>query len=272
MTSTVVAQPTAGGVTAESSCAVVAVAALASSGSQNVNGRNSTSSSKASAIASACFCIIGSALARVARLSAPSTPATARPTTTMKMMSSTSESPADFRSCELRVASCELKGVVEAHSKPNSRLETGNSKLVVDIPGFPLDHDLARGVSGNGAVHGDHHLGACAGLPPGLRGGRRQEAKARPRQRDSAGSCRCDQRRTCAGIVDRRGASGHKTRGDGRRGNADENLFAPGNGRLLRKAHRFSGLVEETARLEPRRANEARNCNRGDQAHEDDRD
>ena len=69
---------------------------LGSSASHTVNGWRRTSSSIASAIDSACLRTIGSALLCVVLLITAMMPATAAPTITMNMMSSTSERPRDL--------------------------------------------------------------------------------------------------------------------------------------------------------------------------------
>src|SRR5881392_2963561 len=83
---------------------------------------------------------MGSALARVAMLSAPTTPATAMPTITMKTISSISDIP------------CSARG----------RWPRACRSIPMHIPSFGLDHDLPRRVVGDGAGQGDGHRSVWA--------------------------------------------------------------------------------------------------------------
>src|SRR5256885_2251200 len=85
---------------------------------------------------------MGSALARVAMLSAPTTPATAMPTITMKTISSTSDIPCSARGRWRRAW-----------------------RSAMHIPRFGLDRDLPRRVVGDGAGQGDGHRSVGDGAP-----------------------------------------------------------------------------------------------------------
>src|SRR5712691_13366374 len=82
---------------------------------------------------------MGSALARVAMLSAPTTPATAMPTITMKTISSISDIPCSARGRWRRAW-----------------------RSAMHMPRFGLDHDLPRRVVGDGAGQGDGHRSVWA--------------------------------------------------------------------------------------------------------------
>src|SRR5438034_135606 len=102
---------------------------------------------------------MGSALARVAMLSAPTTPATAMPTITMKTISSISDIPCSARArwgCACRSA--------------------------MHIPGFGLDHDLPHRVVG-AAGEGDGHrsVGAPQGVEAEVSHRRKRDTVARGR-------------------------------------------------------------------------------------------
>src|SRR3989441_13124397 len=86
---------------------------------------------------------MGSALARVAMLSAPTTPATAMPTITMKTISSISDIP------------CSARG----------RCRRACRSIPIHIPRFALDHDLPRRGFGYGAGQGDAHQSFGVGAP-----------------------------------------------------------------------------------------------------------
>src|SRR5207302_7003247 len=99
---------------------------------------------------------MGSVLARVAMLSAPTTLAAAMPTITMNTISSTSDTPRSARGRWRRAC-------------PSA----------MHIPGFGLDHDLPRRVVGDGAGQGDGDR--PAGLPQAV------EAGLHRRKRDAVG-------------------------------------------------------------------------------------
>src|SRR6266513_5909529 len=107
---------------------------------------------------------MGSVLARVAMLSAPTTPAAAMPTITMKTISSTSDTPCSARGRWRRAC-----------------------RSAMHIPGFGLDHDLPRRVVGDGAGQGDGVRGA--GLPQAVEAEvshrRERDTGSRPRRQFS---------------------------------------------------------------------------------------
>src|SRR5882762_10446040 len=105
---------------------------------------------------------MGSALARVAMLSAPTTPATPMLTITMNTISSTSDTPCSARGRWRRAC-----------------------RSAMHIPGFGLDHDLPHRVAGDGARQEDGVR--AAGLPQAV-----ETEASRWRERD-AGSRRRDQ-------------------------------------------------------------------------------
>src|SRR2546422_10271688 len=104
---------------------------------------------------------MGSALARVAMLSAPTTPATATPTITMKTISSISDIPCSARGRWRRAW-----------------------RSAMHIPGFGLDQDLPRRVVGDGAGQGDGHRSVGNGAPQAVEA---EAGAGAARERDAGG-------------------------------------------------------------------------------------
>src|SRR5438552_4088942 len=105
---------------------------------------------------------MGSTLARVAMLSAPTTPATAMPTITMKTISSISDIP------------CSARG----------RWRRACRSIPMHIPRFGLDQDLPRRVVGDGAGQGDGHRSVGNGAPPAVEA---EAGAGAARERDTGG-------------------------------------------------------------------------------------
>src|SRR5437016_6640352 len=168
---------------------------------------------------------MGSALARVAMLSAPTTPATAMPTITMKTISSTSDIPCSARGRWRRAW-----------------------RSAMHIPRFGLGHDLPRRVVGDGAGQGDGHCGVGDGAPQAVEA---EAGAGAARERDTGGRLLglqgCARNRVrdgCGGAVAVRG------RADRGRRHAHVDCAPPRNRRFLRIAHDGLRLIVEAARSE----------------------
>src|SRR6267143_3231313 len=133
---------------------------------------------------------MGSALARVAMLSAPTTPATAMPTITMKTISSISDIPCSARGRWRRAW-----------------------RSAMHMPRFGLDHDLPRRVVGDGAGQGDGHRSVWA--PQAVEA---EAGAGAARERDTGGRGRlqvCARNRVldgCGGAVAVQGRADHGPR------------------------------------------------------------
>src|SRR2546426_9144147 len=179
-------------------------------------------------------------------LSAPTTPATAMPTITMKTISSTSDIPCSARGRWRRAW-----------------------RSAMHIPRFGLDHDLPRRVVGDGAGQGDGHQSVGNGAPQAVEA---EAGAGAARERDTGGRLLglqgCARNRVrdgCGGAVAVRG------RADRGRRHAHVDWAPPRNRRFLCIAHDGLRFIVEAARGEALPGDKARGSHRDEDAHDHDR-